>query len=160
LGRSDFYFKVDWSDVWGLEDQSKPLLTFVCLPYKSYSPNFGKQNSLLEEFHRNMCADGTFIASTCTLPCVNRDGVGPVIRRVETKKYTIWVQTDDDGEKIVQPGEEECFLVVHAGDHLMVPFQCETCHFRNIYHRNPEGMSSDEKALDFIWDAKIDSFWE
>ena len=55
---SDFYFKVDWSDVWGLEDQFEPLLIFVYLPYKSCSPNFGKRNSLLEEFHRNLLSDG------------------------------------------------------------------------------------------------------
>jgi hypothetical protein len=55
---TDFYFKVDWSDVWELEDQFEPLLIIVCLPYKSCSPNFGKQNSLLEEFHRNLLSKG------------------------------------------------------------------------------------------------------
>ena len=58
-----------------------------------------------------------------------------------------------------QPGEEERFLVARAGDHLMVPFQCETCHFRNIYQRDPVRMLSDEEALDFIRDANIDAFW-
>jgi hypothetical protein len=37
---TDFYFKIDWSNVRELEDQFKPLLIFVCLPYKSCSPNW------------------------------------------------------------------------------------------------------------------------
>jgi hypothetical protein len=41
----------------------------------------------------------------------------------------------------------------------VVPFQCETCQFRNIYQRDPLRIPSDDEALDFIWDANIDAFW-
>ena len=75
------------------------------------------------------------------------------------KKYTIRTQIDDDGEEIQQPGDEDKFLVAHVGDHLMVPFQCETCHFRDIYKRDPVEKESDNEALDFIQDANIDAFW-
>ena len=40
---------------------------------------------------------------------------------------------------------QDWFMVARPGDHLMTPFQCETCHFRNITGRDPiktSGLSS------------------
>jgi hypothetical protein len=39
---------------------------------------------------------------------------------------------DEDGELLVEEDEDERFKVARAGDHLMISFQCELCHFRNI----------------------------
>jgi hypothetical protein len=35
---SDFYFRVEWEDVWPIKKQFEPLLIFVCFPYQSASP--------------------------------------------------------------------------------------------------------------------------
>ena len=40
----------------------------------------------------------------------------------------------------------------------MTPFQCETCHFRNIYGRNPL-TATDREALEFFRRASLDAFW-
>jgi hypothetical protein len=84
---------------------------------------------------------------------------GPCYKKRGNIKYAFRIQINDDGEEILQPGEEDRFLVARAGDHLMVPFQYKTCHFRNIYQRNPERMLTDEEALEFIWDANMNAFW-
>jgi hypothetical protein len=47
-----------------------------------------------------------------------------------------------------------------AGDHLMTPFQCDVCHFRNIYARDPAPMDLvDCEVMEFIRQATIDSLW-
>ena len=42
----------------------------------------------------------------------------------------------------------------------MTPFQCEMCHFRNIYNRNPVYLNPvDLEALAFFRRASLDAFW-
>jgi hypothetical protein len=42
----------------------------------------------------------------------------------------------------------------------MTSFQCETCHFRNIYGRNPGAKDlGDIETLEFIRQAALDSLW-
>ncbi len=46
------------------------------------------------------------------------------------------------------------------GDHLMVPFQCELCHFRNVYGREPESQNlKDKEFFIFARRASLDYFW-
>lgn len=46
------------------------------------------------------------------------------------------------------------------GDHLCTPFQCDTCHFRNIMGRSPiEEKAEDTKILAAIRRASLDAFW-
>jgi hypothetical protein len=48
-----------------------------------------------------------------------------------------------------------------AGDHLMTPFQCELCHFRNLIARDPlEGDDADVEILEFMRRANLDAFWD
>jgi hypothetical protein len=43
---------------------------------------------------------------------------------------------------------------------MMVPFQCELCHFRNIMLRNPDdGNITDLEILDMVRRANLDAFW-
>ena len=52
------------------------------------------------------------------------------------------------------------FLEARNGDHLMVPFQCELCHFRNIFGREPEIHNlKDKEFFVFARRANLDSFW-
>jgi hypothetical protein len=67
---------------------------------------------------------------------------------------------DEDGEDLGNHLDARRFKTGRAGDHLMTPFQCELCHFRNIYHRNPETRASlDQEALAFFRRASLDAFW-
>ena len=45
-------------------------------------------------------------------------------------------------------------------DHLMVPFQCELCHFRNVYGREPQEQNfKDKEFFMFARRANLDAFW-
>ena len=42
----------------------------------------------------------------------------------------------------------------------MVPFQCEVCHFRNVFHRNPsDAHAKDQEFMSFVRRANLDCFW-
>jgi hypothetical protein len=61
-------------------------------------------------------------------------------------------------------GEEDDyrFEVARPGDHLLCPFQCELCLFRNIQGRLPlfgEGKLSDVVLLRALRRANLDAFW-
>jgi hypothetical protein len=67
---------------------------------------------------------------------------------------------DDDGVDQTQLGDELRFLRGRNGDHLMVPFQCDLCHFRNIMKRDPWSSKwQDHEILEYIRRANLDSFW-
>jgi hypothetical protein len=53
------------------------------------------------------------------------------------------------------------FLTARIGDHLLCPFQCDLCHFRNIQQRDPiDYKSEDIKLLRCIRRANLDSLWD
>lgn len=66
-----------------------------------------------------------------------------------------------DDEGIPLPDKEDNrFLRARAGDMLMVPFQCEVCHFRNMEKRDPVlGHAKDEETMEYIRRASLDAFW-
>jgi hypothetical protein len=67
---------------------------------------------------------------------------------------------DEDGDLLEDSDDAERFVVARAGDHLMVPFQCEVCHFRNVMRRDPVRSSSrDQEILGFMRRANLDAFW-
>jgi hypothetical protein len=67
---------------------------------------------------------------------------------------------DDDGEVLEEADEDTRFQVARPGDHMMVPFQCDLCHFRNIMLRDPEtGSGTDWEMLDMVRRANLDAFW-
>jgi hypothetical protein len=75
-------------------------------------------------------------------------------------KFLVKTQVDDDGKVILDPGEETRFVEARAGDHLMTPFQCDTCHFRNFMGRSPVMTNLlDKEIFGFIRQANLDSFW-
>ena len=62
--------------------------------------------------------------------------------------------------EIVRDDEDSRFRCARDGDHFMVPFQCQLCHFRNIQQRDPiTGHWKDECLMDFIVRANLDAFW-
>jgi hypothetical protein len=54
---TDFYFKIDWTELWPLTTHFEPVLIFVCLPYVSHRPNFVRVNQLLDRFRGTMLKD-------------------------------------------------------------------------------------------------------
>lgn len=66
---------------------------------------------------------------------------------------------DDDGVPLPDK-EERRFLKARPGDMLMVPFQCDLCHFRNIMQRDPfPGDLKDSEILEYVRRANLDAFW-
>ena len=52
------------------------------------------------------------------------------------------------------------FKTARNGDHLMVPFQCDTCHFVNIQRRFPtDGNAQDQLLLLALRRVNLDSCW-
>ena len=67
---------------------------------------------------------------------------------------------DEDGREMLDPSGEGRFEWARNGDHLMVPFQCELCHFRNVYGREPKKENLKDKELfRFARRANLDAFW-
>ena len=67
---------------------------------------------------------------------------------------------DEDGEDLEPLSDEKRFLEARNGDHLMTPFQCDLCHFRNVFGRNPIPQKlTDQEALELIRRATLDAFW-
>ena len=68
---------------------------------------------------------------------------------------------DEEGKPILKARDKDRFIVGRDGDHFMVPFQCELCHFRNIQGRNPiMELQSDDMLLEFARRASLDAFWK
>jgi hypothetical protein len=92
-------------------------------------------------------------------PC-NSCWCGPCYTPLGVRNHPIWRQVDKDGEFLEDEDEYERFQIARPGDHLMVPFQCELCHFRNIMKRNPTvRVPEDQELLDFMRRANLDAFW-
>ena len=52
------------------------------------------------------------------------------------------------------------YTAARNGDHLITPFQCDLCHFRNMFLRDPiMDSETDINALVAVRRANIDAFW-
>ena len=75
-------------------------------------------------------------------------------------KFPIAKTLDEDGKEMLDPSGEGRFERARNGDHLMVPFQCELCHFRNIYGREPKDNNlKDKEFFKFARRANLDAVW-
>jgi hypothetical protein len=76
------------------------------------------------------------------------------------RNFPIRQKLDEDGELLEEANEEIRFKEARAGDHLMVPFQCERCHFRNVMGRDPStATGTDLELMDTMRRANLDAFW-
>jgi hypothetical protein len=159
--------------LWGAA-QFEPVLIFVCLPFILARPNFAVRQGLLEDFHGAMLADGLWQGSGKRggVFCANSSfargpfapckGVwcGECYIQLGDKAFPRQCPVDDDRIDQTQVGDELRYLHARRGDHLMVPFQCDLCHFRNIMGRNPWNSKwQDHEILECIRRAVLDSFW-
>ena len=70
---------------------------------------------------------------------------------------------DDDGNQLLalaSSGEDARFRFARAEDHLMTPFQCELCHYRNLTQRNPSfNRTEHQECLAHMQRVNLDAFW-
>ena len=78
-----------------------------------------------------------FLVSTRSLNSLPRDLVRKVLRSVERRKYRIIQPQDEEGFDLSWEEDKTRYLVARNGHHLMIPFQCELCHFRNLKGTDP-----------------------
>ena len=74
-------------------------------------------------------------------------------------KFPVAEPEDEEGFPLVNEGDEDCFMYGRKGDHLMSPFQCDLCHFRNVNKRDPNNSGQDKKLMILIRRANLDSLW-
>jgi hypothetical protein len=55
--------------------------------------------------------------------------------------------TDESGFEWRPKEDANQFRMARAGDHLLVPFQCDLCSFRNLTLRNPSDASPQDTFL-------------
>jgi hypothetical protein len=109
-------------------------------------------------------ADGIFCANYFAMcssfaPCEGA-WCGPCYIPLGIRDFPVRQKLDDDGEVLEEADEATRFMVARAGDHMMVPFHCDLCHFRNIMLRDPEAESrTDWEILDMIRRANLNAFW-
>ena len=69
-------------------------------------------------------------------------------------------EDDREDEMDVASEEDDRFKKARDGDHVMLPFECDICHFRNCCQRDPViGSARDENTLRAIRRANLDAFW-
>jgi len=70
------------------------------------------------------------------------------------------VLTDEEGFDWRPPESLTRFRVARDGDHLLTPFQCDLCCFRNLQRRDPViGLAKDDLLLCCIRRANLDAVW-
>jgi hypothetical protein len=70
------------------------------------------------------------------------------------------VPTDDEGFDWRPDADRLKHFQARNGDHLVTPFQCDLCVFRNLQHRNPIADNpKDELLLCCIRRANLDAVW-
>jgi len=76
-------------------------------------------------------------------------------------EFVVKATLDEEGNVILKDDDKTRFMEGRDGDHLMTPFQCELCHFRNLYNRNPlPNFQQDVLAMDFMRRVNLDAFWK
>ena len=71
-------------------------------------------------------------------------------------------EDEDEGWQVETPDalvEDARFRFARPGDHLLCPYQCDLCHFRNMMKRDPVGDIPDMELLACVRRAQIDAFW-
>lgn len=75
-------------------------------------------------------------------------------------KFYRYVVEDEDGFDWRPPMEQTRHCYARDGDHLITPFQCDICMFRNLQMRNPDPLNSkDTLLLCCIRRANLDALW-
>ena len=66
---------------------------------------------------------------------------------------------DEEGFDLTLEEDRGRHMFARNGDHLLIPFQCEICHYRNLKGMDPTGTKADGILLRTIRRANLDAFW-
>ena len=77
----------------------------------------------------------------------------------EEESFPLTKPQDEEGFDLTQSEDRLRNLCARDGDHLLVPFQCDLCHFRNITNRDPGQSVEYVKLIVAIRRANLDIFW-
>ena len=75
-------------------------------------------------------------------------------------KFHVSLAENDEGNTWKRKGTQDDFLTGFNGAHLLQPFQCDLCWFRNLQKRDPNSDSlKDTKLLIYIRRVNLDIIW-
>jgi hypothetical protein len=76
-------------------------------------------------------------------------------------RYPVRQVLEEDGTIVIQRLRDAGrFMKGRNGDHLVCPFQCDLCHFRNIHRRDPDlAVDQDVNTFVAIRRANLDALW-
>ena len=85
---------------------------------------------------------------------------GSCYARADSDDFHINQRVDEDGEYMLDcESDLNRYKTGINGSHLMTPFQCDLCIFRNLYKRSPRLVLADEESLVVIRRLNLDSIW-
>lgn len=85
---------------------------------------------------------------------------GPCYTPHPLDRFYYHVETDEDGFDWRPSSDLSRYRVARAGDHLVTPFQCDLCWFRNLQGRDPTPtLERDALLLCCIRRANLDAVW-
>jgi hypothetical protein len=85
---------------------------------------------------------------------------GECYRQGESDKFHINKGVDEDGNDMLdRESDANRYKTGIDGSHLMTPFQCDICIFRNLYKRDPRSVTADKENLVVIRRMNLDSIW-
>ena len=95
----------------------------------------------------------------CWTPC-NQVWCGACYTPHPLDRFYRYVPTDEDDYAWQTPTQDGVSVRARDGDHLVTPFQCDLCMFRNLTRRNPlQDSPKDDFLLCCIRRINLDSLW-
>jgi hypothetical protein len=76
---------------------------------------------------------------------------GPCYTPIDNNEFPIALPTNEDGLVNEEEKWSKRYLEARNGDNLCTPFQCDTCHFRNLmHHESHPNLAQDLRILKCI----------
>jgi hypothetical protein len=98
-------------------------------------------------------------ARDCCAPC-NQVWCGPCYSAHPLDRFPRYTPADEDGFEWHTLKDALRYIHARDGDHLLTPFQCDLCVFRNLKGRNPVPDSNlDHALLCCICRVNLDAVW-
>ena len=85
---------------------------------------------------------------------------GPCYTPIDNHEFPIVLPANEDGFINEEEKTSKHYCEARNGDNLLTPFQCNTCHFRNLMNRDPRhALATDLRMLKCIRRANLDALW-
>jgi hypothetical protein len=85
---------------------------------------------------------------------------GPCYTPIDNHEFPIALPVNEDGVINEEEKSSKRYCEARNGDNLSTPFQCNTCHFRNLMNRDPHhALATDLRMLKCIRHANLDALW-